>query len=183
MFTRLFGLALILGVGVLMTSCGDDVYYQGGNAEIQRDYITLRYDAWMPNASFDYQWYQEFLLDGWNLSENGMIVAYQQNIDGEWEPFGATTVGWNENGVVYSEEFWYSFANNGSVLAFHFRNTHPDLATPPAVDIPVKLFIVDDYVYSTIEEEGVDFNDIDQFTSAVEAADFDIREVDFELKK
>ncbi len=182
MITKFFSLTLIICMTVLMNSCGDSTYYQGGNAEVRRDNIVLPYDNWVPNKDYDYQWYQEFQLSGWNLSENGVIVAFQKNRYGSWESLPMSTVLWTENGTIYSEELWYSFTDDGRFLVFDYRNTHPETPMPPTVDIPIKLFIIDDYLYSSIKQEGIDINNFDQFRAAVDASEYDVREVDFELK-
>ena len=186
--TKLLGLTLIISMTVLLSSCADDPvyhndYYEGGNAEIQKDNILLTYDSWIENSDFDYQWYQEFQLSGYNLSADGVVLAFQKNVYNAWESLPMTTVLWTEDGTTYSEELWYSFTENGEFLVFDYRNTHPIMPTAPSVEIPIKLYIIDEYLYSSIKQEGIDVNNFNEFNSAIDAADYKVQAIDIEFKK
>lgn len=168
-FKKFMTITLLFGSLAWLSSCSDTYpnYYEGGNAQIESDIITLSANAWLPNGQFEYQWYQEFELTGPLLSTNGVIIAYTKNSYGQWESLPMTTVLWDADGTTYSEELWYSFSDNGRTIAFDYRNTHPTQAFPPASDMTMKIYFIDDYNYSIIQSKGVNFNDHQEFMNAV----------------
>ena len=167
-FTKLFAIVLIMATGIIATSCTDTypTYYDGGNADVQSDLITLRWDSWVGGAN-EYEWYQEFQLStGPVISEDGLVVAYLQNAHGSWESLPLTTVLWTDDDVIYSEELWYSFSENGEYIVFDYRNTHPFSAQPPTSDMLVKLYIIDTYTFSIMKDKNVDIDNHDEFVKA-----------------
>jgi len=181
---KLLSLLVFVAFGVALTGCdfSNPTYVDGGNADIQTDVITLKANSWLVNADYQYQWYQELALtsNSLSLTDDGVIIAYYLNEYGGWEALPATSVFWDDKGVVYSTEFWYSFDSRN--VYFDYRNTNPTNATAPTNDISVKLVIIDKYYYNKIKNDGFMSNDYNDLISKVTSDGGKINSVNSALK-
>lgn len=162
-------LLISISLSIILFSCGDDhsvTNYNGGNADIYIDYITLQPQDWLINNDYEFQWFQEFVLDRFSpaLAEEGTVIAYIQNQYGAWEVLPISTLLWTEDGTVYSEELWYSY--NSEYIFFDFRNTHPYEPLPPANAMNIKLIILENWQTANLKKE-VDINNHDEVIQAL----------------
>lgn len=164
---KLLSLLAVFSISMALTSCdfSSPTYIEGGNADIQTDVITLKANEWEVNKTYEFQWFQEMTLTSRSLdvSEDGVVIAYYLNEYGGWEAMPATSVFWDDKGVVYSTEFWYSYDNRN--VYFDYRNTNPTTPAPPQNDIDVKLVIIDKMYYDKIKENGVNINNYNELVS------------------
>ncbi len=166
---KLLSLLMAVVIGSMLSSCdfSNPTTIEGGNADIQTDIVTLRANNWLLNSKYQFQWYQEVTLTSRSLSvsEDGVVIAYYLNEYGGWEALPATSVFWDEQNVVYSTEFWYSYDERN--VYFDYRNTKPANASAPAADIDVKLVIIDKMYFDKIKSKGVNPNNYDELISKV----------------
>jgi hypothetical protein len=166
---KLLSLLAILAVSIALTSCdfSNPTYIEGGNADIQTDIITLKANNWEVNAKYDFQWFQEMTLtsSSMSLSDEGVVIAYYLNEYGGWEALPATSVFWDNENVIYSTEFWYSF--DSRKVYFDYRNTKPEGAEPPQGDIDVKLVIIDRVYFDKIKSKGVNISNYSDLTTKI----------------
>ena len=157
---QLLSLLLAVTIGVFLTSCdfSNPTYIEGGNADIQTDIVTLKANEWKVNSQYNFQWYQELSLTSSSLSisGDGVVMAYYLNEYNGWEALPATSVFWDDQNVIYSTEFWYSF--DSRKVYFDYRNTKPEGYAPPQGDIDVKLVIIDRVYLDKIKAKGVNVN-------------------------
>ena len=166
-------LTSIIAIALFAASCADDnsvTKYEGGNAEISMTEVNLYPENWIQSKSadgkvvYEFQWYQEFQLDAWspNISDKGTVICYILNQYGAWESLPYTIGGWTEDNITYTEEFWYSYDNNG--LYFDYRNTHPYESYPPSDLMTIKVVIIEDWFYESLKQEVdiTDYNAVNQ---------------------
>lgn len=147
----LLGFSLVFLIS--LSSCDSNVVnYEGGNADIQSDRLILYPESWKvfhPN-----EWIQEFALDSYspNLSTDGAVLVYRLNTANAWEPFQSTTISVTDDGILYSEEFWYDYTLRD--IAFYTRDTHPTNPVAPNRAIDVKIIIIDKKYLEVINSDG-----------------------------
>ncbi len=153
---------------LLFTSCVEDsgpTVYEGGNASIFTQFLTLQSDNWnLYEGGDEFTFFQEFsvpLIDA-DVYDYGTVLFYQETNQG-FELLPITNVFWTDDGVTYSHEFWASY-NIGTVF-FNFVNTHPTDPGPPADNIEIKLVIlVGDYITAI---EGKDISTPDKLDNVI----------------
>lgn len=143
-------LIIIVILLYLLSSCMEDsgpTIYEGGNANIYTQFITLENDNWnYYEGGDDFTFYQEFeaaAIDK-DVYDYGTVLCYKETIQG-YELLPVTIVYHTNEGETYSHEFWSAY--DIGRLYFNFVNTHPVNPQPPNDDIKIKIVIlVGDYV-------------------------------------
>lgn len=144
-------LTVILFIGCVEES--GPTYYEGGNAYIYTQLLTLNSENWTIYPDDEYTYYQEFenLEIDYDVLDYGAVICYMKT-DFGYEMLPVTSVFWTEEGVTYSHEFWFSYDYQSMI--FNFTNTHPDESNPPDFNIDIKVVIlVGDYVTQIKNED------------------------------
>jgi hypothetical protein len=157
--------ALAFGMSGCYTE--NPTYYEGGNAFIWTELFNVQPGSWNADPTDNFRWYFEYpiasnIYSNWDLAT---VLVYYRNENDAWEALPSSRLFWTEDGVVYSDELWYSYTND-YIIAIDYRNTHPTNAQPPTGPMSFKAVIIDGESYSYHLEQGIDFNDYEDVRAA-----------------
>jgi len=162
-----FSLLVIL---LAVSSCGDseNTYIEGGNSDIESTQIELLPELWEQKTDSQTnqlvpEWYQDLILShqSVSLTKDGVVLAFLRNVISSkqviWEALPITDVLYDKDGILYTEQLWYSYNQEG--VYFDFKNTHPTNPLPPYYNYTIKLIIIDVTLNNSLMKNNIDKKD------------------------
>jgi hypothetical protein len=168
-------LSLSLAVIIALSSCEGPAGPRGYDGLDGRDGETGIKTVFLNMSRFDWKpletkgrWFYTFSLPEItsDVIENGAVLCYRKSDISEYEAFEAMPIKTlvEENGVLFSNELWYS--HSIGKLDIDWWDSHPVEPLSPSYDMYFKVVIL--YPTYTYKLKGVDLEDYNAVSKALE---------------
>ncbi len=139
----------------------------GGNTGMKTVFFNMAMQDWTPTGDKG-RWFYSLQMPEvtQDVVDNGAVLCYRRNIINGIETFEAMPVTTliEENGVLFSNEIWYSHYNG--YIDFDWWDSHPTEPLSPGYDMYFKIVIL--YPMYAYKLKNVDVNDYQAVSKALE---------------
>lgn len=133
---------------VSISGCFEEnpTYIENYEINMHTEYFTLQPNFWVQDENSNFQWFQKYAVPVHKLynPQNMAVLCDYRNRYGSWEALPSTRIFWNDAGVIYSDEIWFS--HDADFVYIDYRNTIPTNPLPPQDPLLMKVVFIDNSV-------------------------------------